>query len=68
MIAHITAAVLAALVPVQQADTTFAVDAGGRTTIHVDGLGGDNEAIVVISGLTPVTTEGANYEYWFEAR
>jgi DUF4097 and DUF4098 domain-containing protein YvlB len=30
MIAHLTVAMLAALAPAQQADTTFAVDAGGR--------------------------------------
>jgi DUF4097 and DUF4098 domain-containing protein YvlB len=30
MIAHLTAAILASLVPAQQADTTFAVEAGGR--------------------------------------
>ena len=33
MIAHVTAALLAALAPVQQADTTFAVDAGGRLEV-----------------------------------
>lgn len=33
MIAHLTAAMLVALTPAQQADTTFAVDAGGRLEI-----------------------------------
>ncbi len=33
MIAHVTAAMLAALAPVQQADTTFAVDASGRLEV-----------------------------------
>ena len=33
MIAHVTAAILAALAPAQQADTTFAVDAGGRLEV-----------------------------------
>ena len=33
MIAHLTAAMLAALAPAQQADTTFAVDAGGRLEV-----------------------------------
>ncbi|MCL7972393.1 MAG: DUF4097 domain-containing protein [marine benthic group bacterium] len=34
MIAHVTAAMLAALAPAQQADTTFAVDAGGRLEVN----------------------------------
>jgi DUF4097 and DUF4098 domain-containing protein YvlB len=34
MIAHVTAAILAALAPAQQADTTFAVDAGGRLEVN----------------------------------
>lgn len=34
MIAHLTAAMLAALAPAQQADTTFAVDAGGRLEVN----------------------------------
>jgi DUF4097 and DUF4098 domain-containing protein YvlB len=33
MIAHLTAAMLVALAPAQQADTTFAVDAGGRLEV-----------------------------------
>lgn len=34
MIAHMTAAILAALAPAQQADTTFVVDAGGRLEVN----------------------------------
>jgi DUF4097 and DUF4098 domain-containing protein YvlB len=34
MIAHVTAALLAALAPSQQADTTFAVEAGGRLEVN----------------------------------
>jgi DUF4097 and DUF4098 domain-containing protein YvlB len=39
MIAHVTAALLAALAPAQQADTTFAVDAGGRLEVtQIEGM------------------------------
>jgi len=39
MIAHVTAALLAALAPVQQADTTFSVDAGGRLEVsQIEGV------------------------------
>jgi immune inhibitor A len=40
------------------------VDALGRATIEVPALRGNSEAILVISGATPVTTETAAYEYW----
>ena len=35
----------------------------GTAHIEVNGLGQGNEAVLVISGLTPVTTEEALYEY-----
>jgi DUF4097 and DUF4098 domain-containing protein YvlB len=39
MIAHVTAALLAALAPAQQADTTFAVNAGGRLEVtQIEGV------------------------------
>jgi immune inhibitor A len=44
------------------------VNAGGSATIDIDGLGGNAEAILIISGATPVTTEVANYEYRIERR
>jgi DUF4097 and DUF4098 domain-containing protein YvlB len=39
MIAHVTAVMLAAMAPAQQADTTFAVDAGGRLEVsQIEGV------------------------------
>jgi hypothetical protein len=39
------------------------VDAGGRAQVDVAGLGNGRRAVVAISGLAPVTTLHAHYEY-----
>lgn len=44
------------------------VNADGVATVDIDGLGGSREAILIISGVTPVTTEVAEYEYRIERR
>jgi hypothetical protein len=44
------------------------VDAGGHATIPIDGLGGDREAVLIISARAPVTTEEARYEYQIDKR
>jgi hypothetical protein len=44
------------------------VNADGSATIDVDGLGGSDTAVLVVSGMTPVTTEVAQYEYRIEER
>jgi hypothetical protein len=44
------------------------VGADGSATIDIDGLGGSSEAILIVSGVTPVTTEVAEYEYRIEQR
>ncbi|PKO23689.1 MAG: hypothetical protein CVU38_02850 [Chloroflexi bacterium HGW-Chloroflexi-1] len=44
------------------------VGADGRGRLTLDGLGDLNEAVLVISALTPVTTEPAAYDYTITAR
>ena len=44
------------------------VSADGETTIKINGLSRTTNAVVIISGATPVTTEEAEYEYSIEAR
>jgi hypothetical protein len=44
------------------------VNADGSATVDIDGLGGSSEAILIVSGVTPVTTEPAEYEYRIEER
>lgn len=44
------------------------VNAAGATTIQINGLSSTTNAVVIISGATPVTTEEAQYEYSIEAR
>ena len=44
------------------------VDSGGNVRINLDGLGRESEVVLAISGLTPVTTEEAVYEYGIEQR
>ncbi len=41
----------------------YTPDANGALSIDITDLGGDNTAIIAISGLAPVTTEAATYEY-----
>ncbi len=40
----------------------------GTAQVRVNGLGRGNEAVLAISGLTPVTTEPAAYEYRIDRR
>ncbi|MFZ1754274.1 MAG: hypothetical protein WBO46_06120 [Caldilineaceae bacterium] len=40
----------------------------GTATISINGLSRSTQAVVIISGATPVTTEEAGYEYSIEAR
>ena len=42
------------------------VEADGTVRIDVEGLDWDSEVVLAISGLTPVTTEEAFYEFRFE--
>jgi len=42
------------------------VDATGHAQIQVDGLGNGKSAVVAVSGLAPVTTEPATYQYQIE--
>jgi len=44
------------------------VDENGETTIQINGLSRSTEAVVIISGATPFTTEEASYEYSIEVR
>ena len=44
------------------------VNADGETTIQINGLSRSTNAVVIISGATPVTTEEAQYEYSIEER
>ena len=44
------------------------VNADGSARIDVNGLGRGNEAVLLISGATPVTTEEALYEYRIDER
>lgn len=44
------------------------VDGDGKATIKINGLSRSTNAVIIISGATPVTTEAANYEYSIEAR
>ena len=44
------------------------VDSGGNVRINLDGLDRESEVVLAISGLTPVTTEEAVYEYRIEQR
>lgn len=52
------------LVRVEQAN----VSPTGESTIRINGISRGTEAVVIISGATPVTTEEARYEYSIEAR
>ena len=44
------------------------VDSNGTLHIDLDGLDRESEVVLAISGLTPVTTEEAFYEYRIERR
>ncbi len=44
------------------------VDKNGSVRIDLDGLDRRSEVVLAISGLTPVTTEDASYEYAIEQR
>lgn len=44
------------------------VDSDGSLRIDLDGLDGESEVVLAISGLTPVTTEDAHYQYRIELR
>ena len=44
------------------------VDSDGSLRIDLDGLDGESEVVLAISGLTPVTTEEAHYQYSIELR
>ena len=44
------------------------VEADGTVHIDVEGLDRRSEVVLAISGLTPVTTEEAFYEYRIEQR
>ncbi|RME61534.1 MAG: hypothetical protein D6790_07660, partial [Caldilineae bacterium] len=44
------------------------VAADGTAQVEVNGLGGRNRAVMIISGTTPVTTEPADYEYRIDTR
>ncbi len=44
------------------------VDENGSVRIDLDGLDRRSEVVLAISGLTPVTTEDASYEYAIEQR
>ena len=44
------------------------VDSDGSLRIDLDGLDRENEVVLAISGLTPVTTEEAHYQYRIELR
>ncbi len=44
------------------------VDSDGSARIDLDGLDRESEVVLAISGLTPVTTEEAHYQYRIELR
>lgn len=44
------------------------VDENGETAIQINGLSRTTQAVVIISGATPFTTEEAQYEYNIEQR
>ncbi len=44
------------------------VDGDGSLRINLDGLDRESEVVLAISGLTPVTTEEAHYQYRIELR
>ncbi|MBX2998092.1 MAG: immune inhibitor A [Caldilineaceae bacterium] len=44
------------------------VNEDGAATVDIDGLGGNSEAILIVSAITPFTTEAADYEYQIERR
>lgn len=48
--------------------TQVPVGADGRAEVAIGDLGGRRRAVVAISGLTPRTTERADYRYWLETR
>lgn len=40
----------------------------GETSVNISSLGSNDEAILIISGMTPFTTEVATYRYWIDQR
>jgi immune inhibitor A len=40
----------------------------GEASVNISSLGGNDEAILIISGVTPFTTEVAAYRYWIDQR
>ncbi|MBI1294874.1 hypothetical protein GC175_07945 [bacterium] len=52
------------LVDVQRID----VNEEGDASVNISSLGGNDEAILIISGATPFTTEVASYRYWIDQR
>ncbi len=44
------------------------VNEDGSAVVNIDNLGGRNQAVFTVSGITPFTTEVANYSYWIERR
>ncbi|MEZ4634003.1 MAG: hypothetical protein R2856_03330 [Caldilineaceae bacterium] len=44
------------------------VNEDGVASVNISGLGGNDEAVFIVSGATPYTTEVANYRYWVDMR